>query len=132
MAIKSNGDTSTGPKILTGTYTFDVATYSHTWSANSINFTLGGVGGTFNWVDIAFEAYGAQYNGFKSTPVITATIRSGSALALVPRVSTSGSYSSNQGFRLALYNTGSDVTLNAGGSNILVHWTAIENTNKAG
>lgn len=130
MAIKSNGDSSTGPKILTGSYTFDTATYTYTWDANSINYTLGGVAGTFNWIDVSFEAYGAQLNGFKSTPIITATIRGASGYALVPRVASGGAYyASNQGFRFALYNTsGSVYTL---GSNIIVNWIAIENTNKA-
>jgi hypothetical protein len=128
MSIKSNGgDTSTGPRILTGTWTFTVPAQ---WDATSINYYTGDAYGPYNWVDIGFENYGTQYNGFKSTPVITATIKGTSGLGLIPRIASSGSYTATQGFRLALYNPSSSTyTL---GSNIVVNWIAVENTNRAG
>jgi hypothetical protein len=127
MAIKSNGDSSTGPKILTGSLTFNTPA---NWSANSINYEIGDAYGPYNWVDVAFEAVGVQSNGFKSTPIITATVRGVYGLTLIPKIATSSAYASNQGFKIALYNTSSSIyTL---GGSIVVNWIAIENTNKGG
>jgi hypothetical protein len=127
MSIKSNGgDTSTGPKILTGTLTF---AYPGTWSANSINYEIGDAYGPYNWIDVSFE--GLTPNGFKATPVITATIKGTTMLQLVPRIAVSSAYAANQGFKIALYNTsGSSISLSSGAS-VVVNWIAIENTNKA-
>ena len=124
MSVKSNGDSSTGPKILTGTLTFSTPA---TWTANSINYDIGDAYGPYNWVDVSFE--GLTPNGFKGTPVITATIKGTSGLQLIPKIAATAAYASNQGFKIALYNTsGSNYSL---GANIIVNWIAIENTNKA-